>query len=310
MAYPDPKRGVRPLIFVLCLAAGATQAATPISRGEYLYKLSGCENCHTDREHNGARLAGGRKLTTPLGVFHTPNITPDKDTGIGRWSEADFMRALREGRSPSGYHYYPSFPYTSYTRLSDADMRALWGYLRSVPPVRQANEPHELPWYLRFRPLLAFWKWLYFDAGAYQPVAAKSPEWNLGAYLVQGPAHCAECHTPRNKLGGYRKGLYLAGTMEGPEGGVVPNITPDKQFGIGKWKTADLVQYLESGIRTDGDCAGSLMAEVIDNGLKYLSVQDLKGIATYVADQPAVANPVHKPGKSKQARKHGDDQDY
>jgi mono/diheme cytochrome c family protein len=293
-----------------CLAASFVSgawAAAPMSRGEYLYKLSGCENCHSDREHDGARLAGGRKLATPLGVFYAPNITPDKETGIGRWSEADFMRALREGKSPSGYNYYPSFPYTSYTRLSDADMRALWGYLRTIPAARQANEPHELPWYLRFRPLLTFWKWLYFDAGAFQPVAAKSAEWNRGAYLVQGAGHCGECHTPRNQLGGYRKGHTLAGTMQGPEGSVVPNITPDRQFGIGKWKRSELVQYLESGVRSDGDCAGSLMAEIIDNGLKYLPAGDLQAIATYVADVPAVANPVHK---AKKAKPHKDDSGY
>ncbi len=287
--------------------AGGAWATAPMSRGEYLYKLSGCENCHSDREHDGARLAGGRRLVTPLGTFFTPNITPDADTGIGRWSEADFIRALREGKSPSGSNYYPSFPYTSYTRLSDSDMKALWAYLRTVPAARQANEAHELPWYLRFRPLLAIWKWLYFDAGAYQPVAAKSAEWNRGAYLVQGAAHCGECHTPRNTLGGYRKGALLAGTMTGPEGNVVPNITPDKPFGIGKWKRSELVQYLGSGIRSDGDCAGGLMAEIIDNGLKYLPAGDLEAITTYVAEVPAVANPVHK---ARKARKAKDDSGY
>ena len=287
--------------------SGGAWAEAPMSRGEYLYKLSGCENCHTDREHDGARLAGGRKLVTPLGVFYTPNITPDRDTGIGRWSEKDFIRALREGKRPDGANYYPSFPYTSYTRLSDTDMKALWGYLRAVPAARQPDEPHELPWYLRWRPLLTFWKWLYFDAGAYQPVAAKTAQWNRGAYLVQGAAHCGECHTPRNLLGGYRKGYLLAGTMTGPEGAVVPNITPDKQFGIGKWKRPELVQYLSSGIRTDGDCAGSLMAEIIDNGLKYLPPGDLEAIAAYVAEVPAVANPVHK---AKKAKKPKDDSGY
>jgi hypothetical protein len=128
-----------------------------MSRGEYIYTLSGCENCHTDREHNGARLAGGRKLATPLGVFFTPNITPDKTSGIGLWSEADFTRALRFGESPSGHNYYPSFPYTSYTRLRDADIHALWNYLHAVPEVNRNNEAHELPWLLRFRPLLTFW---------------------------------------------------------------------------------------------------------------------------------------------------------
>lgn len=298
MASSRSPRRVCLAFATLALMAGAAHAAPAMDRGEYLYKLSGCENCHTDREHNGARLAGGRKLVTPLGVFSTPNITPDKETGIGKWREADFKRALRKGISPSGYHYYPSFPYTAYTRLTDDDIKALWRYLGGVPAVHRANEPHALPWYLRFRPLLAVWKWLYFDAGAYQPVVEKSREWNQGAYLVQGPGHCSECHTPRNSLGGFRKDLYLAGTTTGPEGSVVPNITPDLKFGIGKWKASELAQYLESGIRSDGDCAGSLMAEVIDNGLKYLSPGDLKGITTYVFDQPAVANPVLKARKT------------
>ncbi len=286
-------------ILLASFASGAG-ADTAMSRGEFLYKLSGCENCHTDREHNGARLAGGRRLVTPLGTFHTPNITPDRETGIGRWREADFIRALREGRSPTGANYYPSFPYTSYTQLSDADMKALWAYLRTVPAVHSANTPHELPWYLRFRPLISLWKWLYFTAGAFQPVATQSAAWNRGAYLVRGAAHCGECHTPRNRLGGYRKGELLAGSLAGPEGGVVPNITPDSTFGIGRWKRPELVQYLGSGARPDGDFAGGLMAEVIDNGLKYLPAGDLDAIARYVEAVPAVANPVHKRKKDKQ----------
>lgn len=288
-----------PALLVAGSAAASAPATAPVSRGEYLYRLSGCENCHTDREHGGARLAGGRKLATPLGVFLTPNITPDAETGIGRWTERDFVRALRKGKDPQGHNYYPSFPYTSYTEFSDADLHALWTYLRGVPAVHRADEAHELPWYLRFRFLLTFWKWLYFDEGPYQPVAGKSAAWNEGGYLVRGPGHCAECHTPRNELGGYRNGYTLAGTLQGPEGSVVPNITPDRQFGIGGWKSADLGQYLQTGIRSDGDCAGSLMAEVIDNGLKYLSPTDTAAIATYVLDQPAVANPVRKAGKAK-----------
>ena len=294
------------LSLLSCLLVPAAHAGGDMSRGEYIYKLSGCENCHTDREHGGARLAGGRRLSTPLGDFYTPNISPDKATGLGNWSEADFRRALREGKNPAGQHYYPSFPYTSYTRLSDADIGELWRYLRQQPAVKHANQAHDLPWYLCYRGLLTFWKWLYFDAGAFQPETAKSADWNRGAYLVRGPGHCAECHTPRNPLGGFRSTLALAGTETGPEGGVVPNITPHKQYGIGNWKVGDITQYLESGIRADGDCAGSLMAEVIDNGLKYLSPEDRRGIATYLLDQPAVANPIHRAKKAKKKA----DQDY
>lgn len=289
----------------LVLSAGVL--ADPMSsRGESVYRLAGCENCHTDREHGGARLAGGRKLVTPLGTFYTPNITPDAATGIGRWREADLRRALREGKDPEGRHYYPSFPYPSYTRLSDADMHALWVYLRSLPAVHQANKAHALPWYLRFRPTLAIWKLLYFKAGPYQANTRKSAEWNQGAYLVNGAGHCGECHTPRNLLGGFVQGQFLAGSRNGPEGSLVPNITPDKQSGLGTWNVNDLTEYLATGNRPDGDCAGSLMAEVIDNSLKAQSRADLRAMATYLLDQPAVSNPVRKPKKQGKAKTDSD----
>lgn len=285
------------------LPAGVAWAGPGVDRGEQVYRVAGCENCHTDRANGGARLAGGRKLATPLGTFYTPNITPDPATGIGRWSEDDFRRALREGVGPDGRQYYPSFPYTSYTRMDDADIHALWTYVRAQPAVHQANKAHELPWYLRFRPLLMVWKWLFFTPGPYQPVAGKSASWNRGGYLVNGAGHCAECHTPRNRLGGFKKGLFLAGTLAGPEGAVIPNITPDRQYGIGSWSRSDIAQYLATGNRPDGDAAGSLMAELIDNGLKYLPASDLAAIAEYVADQPASNNPARKAS----SRRHRDD---
>lgn len=283
----------------LAAAVPAPALSAPLSHGEIVYRVAGCENCHTDRENKGAPLAGGRRLSTPLGVFYAPNITPDNETGIGRWREEDFVRALREGISPVGSHYYPSFPYTSYTRLTDEDIRALWTYLRTQPAVRQPNRAHVLPWYLRWRALLAGWKWLYFSPGAYAPQPDKSAEWNRGAYLAQAAAHCGECHTPRNALGGFRRGFYLAGTREGAEGGVVPNITPDKKTGIGRWRSSELVEYLESGMTPDGDFAGDVMAEVIDNGLKFLTPADRKAIATYVLAQPAVEHAVRKAKKKK-----------
>lgn len=293
-------------LVLLAAMPSATALASPaISPGERIYRLAGCENCHTDREHHGEPLAGGRQLSTPLGTFYTPNITPDRDTGIGHWSEGDFRRALRQGVSPSGNHYYPSFPYTSYSLLSDSDIHLLWEYLRHAKPVHLANKPHELPWYLRFRRALAFWKWLYFEPGPYQDATKQSVEWNRGAYLVGGAGHCGECHTPRNVLGGFRKGRYLAGEAKGVEGFLVPNITPDRQYGIGNWSQSDIVQYLATGLRPDGDSAGCLMAEVIDHGLKHLPEGDLRAIAIYIKAQPAVANPVAK-GKRNKAKSDAD----
>ncbi len=272
----------------------AAAPASPLARGEYIYRIAGCEHCHTDREAKGARLAGGRKLETPLGTFYAPNITPDPVHGIGRWSEADFVRALRAGVSPAGEHYYPTFPYTAYTLLSDDDVRALRAYLFAQPPVAQPNRAHELPWYLRWRAVLLGWKWLFFERGPFQPDTGQSAAWNRGAYLARAAAHCNECHTPRNALGGLRRGMYLAGTSEGPEGGVVPNITPDKKTGIGRWSRSDLMQYLETGMTPDGDFAGGLMAELIDHGLKHLTPQDRGALVDYLRALPPIEHAVRK----------------
>jgi len=292
------------LSLLLALGSSAAWSDPSMGRGELIYRVAGCENCHTDRKHQGQPLAGGRELATPFGTFYTPNITPDAETGIGRWRESDFKRALREGKSPEGANYYPSFPYTSYTRLSDDDIHALWEYLHNQKPVRQANKPHELPWYLRFRWTLTIWKWLFFEPGAFQAQPAKSAQWNRGAYLVQGPGHCNECHTPRNWLGGFKWNLSLAGVAHGPDDTLVPNITPDTTYGLGRWSQGDVIEYLGTGMQPDGDAAGSLMAEIIDNGLRYLPQDDLKAIAVYLGEQPAIANPV---SKKKASSRHNDD---
>jgi mono/diheme cytochrome c family protein len=267
--------------------------------GEYLFRAAVCAGCHTDAKHNGAPLAGGPALTTPFGIFYAPNITPDPDTGIGRWSEADFIRALRQGMSPAGDHYYPAFPYTSYTRLTDADLRALKVYIFSLKPVRQANRPHRLPWYLRWRPLLGIWKALFFRSGAFQAQPDQSAIWNRGAYLVTAVAHCGECHTPRHFLGGFKSWQQHAGTRDGPEGSVVPNITPDKKTGIGRWRASELVEYLETGATPEGDSAGDLMAEIIDNSLQYLRKEDLRAIAAYTLSLPPIEQAVRKDKEKK-----------
>jgi mono/diheme cytochrome c family protein len=287
------------MLWLAVATAPAGAADTDTQQGEYLFRAAGCAGCHTDEENKGAPLAGRRALHSPFGTFYTSNITPDPDTGIGRWSEADFVRALREGISPQGEHYYPAFPYTSYTQLTDADLHAIWVYLRSLKPVRQVNQPHELLWYLRWRATLWVWKLVFFDPGSYQPQTDQSPAWNRGAYLVKAVTHCGECHTPRNLLGGFKQAQYLAGNPHGVDDAKVPNITPDRNTGIGKWTENDLVYYLETGATPDGDYAGDAMADVIDNSTSHLTSDDRRAIAVYIKSLPAVEQAIRKEKKKK-----------
>jgi len=294
------------LIVVGMLAAapalGDSQPLDPVLKaGEYIFHAVGCASCHTDQKHYGAPLAGGRALKTEFGTFYPPNITPDRETGIGSWSEQDFVRALREGRDDEGDNLYPAFPYPAYTHLTDADLHALWTYLRAQPPVWQINRPHELRWFARARWSIGLWKLLYFTPGAYQPDPKQTASWNRGAYLAEAAAHCGECHTPRTMLGGLKTDTRYAGTRNGPEGSVMPNITPDRKTGIGRWSRGDLVTYMASGLAPDGDLAGDLMAEVIDNGLKYLTKDDLAAIAEYVQSQPPIEHSVRKPKTKKRS---------
>ena len=176
-------------------------------------------------------------------------------------------------------------------------MHALWVYLRSRPAVKQANKAHDLKWFVSARPLVRLWKALYFSPGAFYPDPQKSASWNRGAYLVNALTHCGDCHTPRNALGGAKSNFRYAGTKVGPENSIVPNITPDKKTGIGKWRSSDLITYLGNGMTPDGDFAGDLMAEVIDDSLQYLRKGDLAAIAEYIQSQPAVEHAVRKVGK-------------
>lgn len=286
-----------------CVWIAATHAAPDelIRRGEYAFRAAACVVCHTDRDNNGPFLAGGRALETPFGTFYSTNITPDPQYGIGRWSDADFVRALRRGVSPNGEHYYPAFPYAAYTRMTRDDMLALKAYLFEVPPIARKNRPHELAWYVR-RPLLWIWKLLYFEPGEYATDPEKSPDWNRGAYLATALAHCGECHTPRNVFGAPNNELYYAGTKDGSGGIVVPNITPDRKTGIGRWSMDELAEYLRSGATPDGDFAGSLMADVIDDGLRYLRDADIEAIVTYVRSLPPIDHVVERKKKDDKKR--------
>lgn len=255
-------------------------------RGEYLLKAGGCVACHTEEKKGAPALAGGRALKTPFGTFYGPNITPDRQEGIGRWSEGDFMRAMRMGVRPDGAHYYPAFPYPSYTKITDRDLRDLWAYLRTVPPSRRASKAHDLKFPYNWRFLIRFWKWLFFDPGPFEPIPGGSAAVNRGAYLVQALGHCGECHTPRNVFGGPIKDRHLAGG-EGPDGKEVPNLTPAR---LKKWDDAELKDFLTTGITPDGDVASETMGAVISNTTGQLTPEDLAAMVAYLRSVPPVAS--------------------
>ncbi len=274
-------------ILLLLLAAGPLRADDVLIRkGEYLVRAAGCVSCHTDHENDGPFLAGGRALVTPFGTFYSPNITSHPQHGIGRWSDDDFLRALRDGVAPDGSHYYPVFPYTSYTQLKDDDIRLMAAYLRTVRPAVTDVREHELPWYL-FRRMMAVWKWLFFEPTEFAEMPTGSAEHNRGAYLVV-IGHCSECHTPRNRFGALDVTRYLVGARSGIGDELVPNITPDRSAGIGKWSKDDLTYFLATGALPDGDYVGSSMAEVIDDSTSHLNSADLQAMAVYLKSLPAM----------------------
>ena len=277
-------------LMLLTAAAPAADDEDAVTHGEYLVRAGGCFSCHT--APGGQSLAGGRALTTPFGTFYTPNITPDPQTGIGRWTDAQFLRALREGVRPDGANYFPVFPYTSFTAITDSDALAMKAYLFSLPAVHQQNRPHDVPFPFSWRFLQAGWKLLFFTAGPFLPAPDHSAAYNRGAYLVTALAHCGECHTPRNFLGATRSGWRLAGTPDGPDGQLVPNITPDPGTGIGKWEKGDVVDLLRTGTTPEQSKVKGAMRETIQDGLKYLSDADLEAIADYLFAQPAIVHEV------------------
>ncbi|WP_298724541.1 cytochrome c [uncultured Ferrovibrio sp.] len=259
-----------------------------VEQGAYIFRAGGCYECHTDTKNKGAPLAGGRALPTPYGTFYSPNITPDRETGIGSWTEAQFITAMRHGLAPDGMPYYPAFPYTSFTKITDADLRALWAYLMAQPPVKQANKPHDLGFPYNLRMAMWGWRLLFFEPGVYQADAAQSAAWNRGAYLVTALGHCGECHTPRNFLGAMKADMRFAGSADNAEGERVPNITPHAKAGIGGWSEKDIADYLGSGMTPDGDFAGGLMGDVIEYSTKYLTQEDRMAMAAYLKSAPAI----------------------
>lgn len=261
-------------------------------RGAYLFAAGGCAGCHTDEKSGGQLLAGGRELKTPFGSFFGPNITDDPKAGIGAWSDADFIRALRQGRRPDGAHFYPVFPYTSFTKITDRDLLDLKAYIFSLPTSDRPNRPHEIPFPFSLRFLQFGWKFLNFSEGAFVPDPAKSAQINRGAYLVEALGHCAECHSPRDALGGIDAKLRFAGDPKAPGGGKVPNITPDPETGIGRWSSAEIEDLLASGMTPDGDSVGGEMGEVIRNSTSRLTPDDRKAMVAYLRQLAPVVHRV------------------
>jgi mono/diheme cytochrome c family protein len=257
-----------------------------VSRGEYLVKAGGCLGCHTATTKDAIPFAGGRALKTPFGTFYGPNITPHPKAGIGLWTEANFERALRHGKRPDGSNYFPAFPYPSFTKISDEDVRALWAYLKSLPPSAQANVAHDLYLPFRFRFPVAIWNWLYFVPGPLNPDPKLSAAVNRGAYLVHALGHCGECHTARNFLGGPKRERALAGGM-GPENKRVPNLT---LTGLKKWNDKELKEFLLSGLSPDGDVTAEAMGEVVTNTTSKLTATDLDALLAYLRSLAPLPN--------------------
>jgi mono/diheme cytochrome c family protein len=276
--------------------ASALGPHTPdLANGRTMLFAGGCPACHASPgQADRTRLGGGLALKTAFGTFYAPNISPDAQDGIGAWSEADFVTALLKGTSPTGTHYFPVFPYPSYQNMRLDDVRDLFAYLRTLPAVAGAVRAHDVRFPFNVRRLLGGWKFLFLGREKFQPDPAQPAAWQRGAYLVNGPGHCAECHSARNVLGGIVAGARFAGGPE-PEGdGWVPNITQAK---LEDWSAKDIAYMLETGDMPDGDSAGGSMVEVIKNTAQ-LAPADRDAIAAYVKSLPPVQGPT-PPAKKK-----------
>jgi len=269
---------------LLAAASAGAQGVTfsQIQRGNYLSKVGDCMSCHTAK--GGKQFAGGLPIATPFGTIYSTNITPDPQTGIGKWSGDDFFRAMHEGIRRDGKYLYPVMPYPWFTKMSRSDVDAIKAYLDTVKPVREENKPNALPWPLSSRKVMAGWNLLFFNAGTYVPDSSKSELWNRGAYLVGGGAHCAACHAAKNKLGATSKSQKMQGGDAG-ESWFAPNLGSDLRDGIGGWTTAEIMEYLKTGSNHETAAAGP-MKEVIMNSTQYFSDADLNAVAAYLKDLP------------------------
>lgn len=264
-------------------AAAAGIAADLIARGEYLTRAGDCLGCHTVR--GGAPYAGGRGVETPFGTVYAPNLTPDPQTGLGNWTAADFWRALHNGRSRDGRLLYPAFPYPNYTKVARADADAMYAYLRSLAPVPRPNQAHGLAFPFNLQASLAIWRALYFDPGVYKPDPARPPEWNRGAYLVEGLGHCNACHSRRNALGAPAGPLDFAGGLIPVQNWYAPSLTSADEASVADWDARHVVDLLKTGVSARGMVMGP-MTEVVQNGTQYLSDADLAAMTHFLKALP------------------------
>jgi mono/diheme cytochrome c family protein len=269
--------------------ASALAAYTPDpANGTTMFYAGGCTACHaTPKQDDITRLGGGLALPSPFGTFYVPNISPDQNDGIGRWTEAQFVTAMTKGTSPGERHYYPAFPYTSYQHMRIEDVRDLFAHLKTLPAVPGKVRDHDMTFPFGIRRGLGLWKLLYLDGELFRPDPTRSAQWNRGAYLINGPSHCAECHSPRNATGGIIASQRFAGGPN-PEGkGWVPNIT---QRGLKDWSEKDIANLLETGNTPDGDSVGGAMVAVIRN-TSQLPADERAAMAAYIKSLPAVEGP-------------------
>ena len=279
---------VRDEVDVSAAPAAHVQDDTLVARGAYLARAGNCMACHTTR--GGQQYAGGLGVATPFGTVYSSNLTPDKSTGIGSWSSAHFWRAMHNGRSKSGRLLYPAFPYTNYTQVTRDDSDAIYAFLRSLPAVSQANQPHALRTPYQSQAALAVWRALYFSPGVFEPDANRTAEWNRGAYLVQGLGHCSACHSPRDALGGISKSSGLAGGLIPVQNWYAPSLTSPHEAGMADWDREQIVKLLKNGVSAEASVSGP-MAEVVLGSTQYLSQGDLGAMAQYLKELPPTGNP-------------------
>lgn len=271
--------------------AAALPAAEVLARGKALADAADCAGCHT--ADPAKPFAGGKRIDTPFGGIYSPNLTPDRDTGLGAWSDDEFYRALHDGVARDGSRYYPAFPYPYFTKITRDDVLSIRTYLATLAPIRNIRPPPELRWPLNYRVVMRGWNWLFFRRGTFEKDPQKSEEWNRGAYLVEAAAHCGACHTPKNLFGADKRGQAYGG---GPvQGWFAPRLDSADRSGLKSWSIDDIVEYLQSG-RNGRSHAGDLMAEVVVNSTSKMSDADVHAIAVYLKSLPAGApEPVMPP---------------
>ena len=270
-----------------------------VARGEQLTRAGDCLGCHTER--GGRPYAGGRPIETPFGSVYSSNLTPDAGTGLGDWSADEFWRALHHGRAKSGRLLYPAFPYPNYTRVGRGDADAIFAYLQSLPPVVHANRAHALGFPFDTQAALAVWRALYFRPASHVDDAERSPDWNRGAYLVEGLGHCNACHSARNALGATRGTLDLQGGLIPVQNWYAPSLASPLEAGVAGWPKHEVVRLLKTGVAAQGFVMGP-MSEVVGNGTQYLSDADLGAMATYLQALPAPAESEPAPARSTETR--------